>query len=87
MKSASPFGPNRSDSSVTFVNLLVAKTTPFANCWGEHVPSVKLNVLHGMAKTNLVDTRAASNVSLNLHDGEVVDELLGICSVSHSREL
>lgn len=62
-------------------SLLEAKSAPFAGGGCVLVPAIDLNVLDRVTKTELVHTGASSGVSIDLNDGESIDELLGVCLV------
>ena len=63
-------------------DLLVSETAPLASSRGVLVSLIKLNILNGVTKATLINTSAAGNVAVNLHDRKVIDKLLSIGQVS-----
>ena len=51
------------------------------------VPSVELDVLHGVAEAELVHARAAHHVGTHFHNGQLIDELLRIRLMGVQRNL
>ena len=68
--------------SVAIVDLLEAEAAPLAGRGGKEMSLVKLDVLHGVAQAQLVDTGAAGLVAVDHHNRKVIYELLSICEVS-----
>ena len=65
----------------------VSKTAPLAGHGRVLVPLVELDVLHRMAETKFVDACASRDAAPDLNDGQIIDQLLGVCHVSLSRHL
>ena len=55
-----------------------AETTPLACSGSVFVAAIQLNVLHGVAEAELVDTETSSCVSIDLHNRESINQLLSI---------
>ena len=66
---------------MSIIPLSETETAPFASGRSVLVPAVKLNILHGMSKSELVYTSASCGVTVNLNNWESVDHFLSICFV------
>jgi hypothetical protein len=72
---------------MTVGSLLKSEAAPFACCGSVFVASVQLNILYGMAETELIDTCASGSVAIDLNNGEGINQLLSVCLVRFHRYL
>ena len=63
-------------------SLLESKTAPLASGGCMLMPSIDLNILHGMTESEFVDASATGSVPIDLHHWERIDQLLRICLMS-----
>ena len=69
-------------SLVVVSGLSVSETTPFAGDWGVLVSLVELDVLHWVTESKLVNSCASYDVSADLNNWQIIDQLFGIGLVS-----
>ena len=60
---------------------LESEAAPLAGHGCILVSLVQLNVLYGVTQAELIDTGASGHVATHFNNGQLVDQLLGICSV------
>jgi hypothetical protein len=64
---------------MSIISLSESKTAPLASSGGVLVPTVQLNVLDWVPKSEFIYTCAPSSISIDLNNWQGVYELLGIC--------
>ena len=72
---------------MTTCSLLESESAPLAGGGCVLVPPIDLYVLNRVAESELVNSSASSGVTVNLNDGELIDQLLSICLVRFHRDL
>ena len=67
--------------------LSVAESAPWACFYSVRNRLVKLEVLDGVAQTQLVDASATSYIAINFHNWQIIDKLFCISLMRYSRYL